>query len=204
MTSRTTTVLATTALVAATALVTTQVVSQEHGGQPDMDAMMEAYLKMSQPGVEHAKLARRAGEWTLKTTHWMYPGAEAQVSSATSTIEPVLGGRFFVERMRGEMDFGSGPMPYEAMGIYGYDNQRQKHFYSWMDNMGTMAVTGEGQSDGDTLTYHTTMPNPMTGGTMTLRSVSKLLGDDRQTFEMFEAQPDGSWHRSLEIVSTRR
>ena len=190
------------AIVAVTTLVNTQVVSQEE--QSSEQEMFEAWMKLAAPGPEHAQLAKLAGEWKQSTTHWMAPGAPPQVSDGTATFEPILGGRFMLERMHSTIDLMGEPFEYEAMGIIGYDRMRQKHFYAWLDNMGTLMMVGEGAANmqGNEITYESELPNPM-GGTIKMKSVSRIVNDNETVFEIHQQQPDGTWFRQMEMISDR-
>ncbi|MHC4947174.1 MAG: DUF1579 domain-containing protein [Planctomycetota bacterium] len=206
MTIRLRNVLGVVALVGATTFITTEVVSQQHEDQmADMQAMMDKWMEYAQPGEEHAELAKAAGTWKQSMTHWMYPGAEPQMSTSTAEFKSIMGGRFMIEKMRGEFEMNGEPYDFEGLGIFGFDNMKQKHFYVWIDNMGTLMMTGEGERDADgDVVYFSELPNPMSGGTMKVKSVSKVVDDDHNVFQMFEQLPDGNWHQTMEIDATRQ
>ena len=46
---------------------------KQHGGQNDMQAMMDTYMKLATPGEPHKQLASMAGSWNTKTKSWMEP-----------------------------------------------------------------------------------------------------------------------------------
>ncbi|NNM26687.1 MAG: DUF1579 domain-containing protein [Phycisphaerales bacterium] len=195
-------------LIGTTALVTTQVVSQhdhQDHQRPDMNEMWESWMKLAQPGAEHARMAKQAGTWSQENTHWMYPGADPSVSHSTATIKPILGGRFMMETSKGTFSIQGQDFPFEGFGLFGYDRLKEKHVYAWADNMGTMIMIGEGTADptGNVITYYSEFPNPMGEGTVRMKSVSHISGDDKATFEMYEQQPDGSWFRNMMIKATR-
>ena len=193
-----------TVLVGATTVITTQVVSQDPG-QPDMEEMMAAWMKLGAPGPEHAKMAQAEGKWTQVVKHWMYPGAEPETSESIAEFRPILGGRYMIEKMTGSMEMMGEPMEFEGFGLFGYDNFTKKHFFVWADSMSTMLMAAEGTADasGNVITYYSEMPNPMTGETMKFKSVSTTISDDKQKFEMFEQTADGGWHRNMELVAKR-
>ena len=131
-------ILAGAAVLGATMLVTQQVVSQQNEEQ--MDEMMKHWMQLAEPGEEHTQLARLAGTWNTKNSHWAYPGAEPSVSQGTATYEPIMGGRFLLERVESKMEFSGQLFDFEGLGIIGYDNLTEKHFFAWVDNMGTMML----------------------------------------------------------------
>jgi len=53
-------------------------------------------------------------------------------------------------------------MPFEGIGINGYDNLKKKFVSTWIDNMGTMIVMSTGTFDPatKTFTYMGEMDNP--------------------------------------------
>jgi len=58
--------------------------------------------------------------------------------------------------------------PFEGRGITGYDNMTHKYTFTWIDNMGTGFMTGEGNWDPATKSFkfETMSPNVMTGEQM--------------------------------------
>jgi hypothetical protein len=200
------TILGAVALIVASSAVTTQVLSQQDKKQAPAPPDMEVWMKLAQPGPEHAQLVKSAGTWEQKSSHWMYPGAQPETSTSTAQMEAILGGRFIVEKVRGSMNMGGQPFEFEGFGIFGFDNYSKKHVFAWADNMGTMLMTAEGTADptGKVVTYLSTMPDPSTGATMEVKSVSRHVNDDKQVFEMHMKQPDGTWFKNFEIVSTRK
>ena len=82
-------------LVGATAVVTSQVVSQ--------DAAPEAmpWQQYAVPSKQHDILDRLAGEWSHRVTVWESPGAEPEVFDMTADYRWILGGRFLIGRYSG-------------------------------------------------------------------------------------------------------
>lgn len=189
-------------LVGATSIITTQVVSYQ--SEEDMAAAMEKWMELAEPGKQHANLQKLAGTWQQEQKAWFYPGAEPTVSSSVAQFKPVLGGRFMIEHTEGKMEFMGEEYDFEGIGIFGYDNYKQKYTFIWMDNMGTMMMSGEGTADasGKVVTYFSEMPDPMTGGTKEYKSVATEVGKNKSRFEMFEKTPEG-WHKHLEINGVR-
>lgn len=212
------------ALVGVTTLITTQVVSQnrehqhgdghgehKHGGEHQYgehaemnpEEMMKMWMKLAEPGPEHAHLMKTAGNWDQVNKYWMHPGAEPTVSKAKATFKPILGGRYLMEHITGKSNMMGQEVDMEGYGIMGFDNASEKHTFYWFDNHGTMAMTGVGTRTGDEITYLSEMPNPMGEGPMEFKSVSRADSDYRNTFEMYQKQEDGSWFLHMQIVSTR-
>lgn len=166
-----------------------------------MDPVMEAYMKAAQTGPFHANLKPLAGSWNCEVKMFMAPG-EPTVTKGTSERKWILDGRFLQETHNGTfMD-----KPFTGMGISGYDNITKKYVHSWIDSMGTgiMLSTGTADSSGKTFTYTSENPNPLTGQMEKMRMVTKILGDDKHTFEMYGPGPDGKEMKHMEIAYTKK
>lgn len=204
MKTRTSTFLIVMAVIGSTVLVTGRVVSD---GKPDgMAEMWAQWMALAAPGEEHRHLLRATGTWKQRNTHWMHPGAEPMTSESVAVMRPVLGGRFMLEEVQGTHEIGGQVIAFEGIGLFGFDNYKQKHTFVWLDNMGTLMMTAEGEADptGQIITYYSEMPNPMDGAVMELKSVSRTVNDDEHVFEMYQRQPDGTWFRNFEVVATRQ
>lgn len=177
------------------------VLSAGPGLAQDEEAMMQAWMAYMTPGEAHSALTSQAGEWSHQVTMWMGPGAPATESTATSTAEAILGGRYLVERFSGNM-MG---MPFEGQALIGYDNAKQKFFSTWVDNMGTgvMAAWGTVDPTTHTLTLTGTVVDPMTGEDKPFREVHTHSGPNEKTMEMYGPGPDGQEYKMMEIHSTR-
>lgn len=120
--------------------------------------MMEMWMKSITPGEEHAKLAEDVGTYTYTNTFWMEPGAEPSVSEGQMIIEPIMDGRYFKETHTGS----AMGMPFNGIGLNGYDNVTQEYVSTWMDNMGTGIMIFKGNYEDGQLIMTTTTTNPMT------------------------------------------
>ena len=146
-------------------------------------------------------MVQGAGEWRQELTFWMAPGGEAQQATSTSTVEAILGGRYLSEEMTGTM-MG---MPFEGRGTFGYDNAKDQHFMTWVDNMGTGLMVGWGVPEGENkVTYSGTFVDPATGADKPFRSVVTEVDANHMIMEMYVPAPDGSGEfKNMEIHSYR-
>ena len=82
----------------------------------------------------------------------------------------------------------------------------RKHTYVWVDNFGTMTMTGEGHctDDGKVMTFMSKFLDPMTGEQSYMKSVYRIESPDRYVLEMYGPRPDGGEFLSMELVSTRK
>jgi hypothetical protein len=150
----------------------------------DMQAMQAA----ATPGKMQEYLARDAGTWRGKTTMIMYPGAEPATSECTSTVTPIMDGRYVKVEMAGEMP---GMGAFTGFGIAGFDNVSQKFVSTWIDNQSTGIGygTGELSPDGKTLTWEFNFNCPITKKPTVMREVDTVTGPNSKTLEMFGPDP---------------
>lgn len=178
------------------------------GGQPEMSPemmkMMQAWGEYMTPGEPHALLARQVGTWHMKSKMRMDPGAPFEESEGTTEIKSIMGGRYFLQHVSGP-GMGGSPVPFEGMNLMGYDNFKKKHFFCWIDNMGTGLFIGEGEAsaDGKTITYFAEGPDLVTGKTKKVRGVNRFTSDDAYSFEMYDWTPDGKEYLGFTSEYTR-
>ena len=169
------------------------------------EADMQAYAKAATPGKQHEFLVKGAGEWHGKNSMWMGPDAkEPMVSESTTTVTPIMDGRYVKVEVNGEMP---GMGPYKGMGIYGYDNMAEKFVSNWIDNHSTGIMQGEGtlSPDGKTLTWTFTFHCPINDKPTTMREVETITGENTKTLEMFGADPKtGKEYKMMRIELTRK
>ena len=169
-------------------------------GNPEHDAMMAEMMKYAMPATEHQAMAKNlVGSWKTVSKSWMAPG-DPMTSEGTSTCTAVLGGRFIQESAKGSM-MG---MPFEGMGLYGYDLYKKQYVGMWMDTMGTtyMTMTGTADAAGKTINWSGSWENPMTKKMETYRMVAKTVDDKTRVFEMW-GDMGGKEGKMMEITYTR-
>lgn len=164
--------------------------------------MMEAWMKIAAPGPMHEHFKAWTGTWDTEITMWMAPGAPPQQSKGTAVNKLLLGGRFLYSENTGIM-MG---MPFEGIGISGYDNFRKEFVNIWMDNMGTAIYEMRGQLDasGKVETDTGVWDDPMTGGKIKVRSVTTIENQDRIVMVMYQTPEGGQEFKSMEMRYTRR
>ena len=173
-------------------------------GEQEMSAetasMMEAMEEAGTPGAVHEALARTAGTWKATVKFWMGPEGEPEVMEATSTIEPIMGGRFVKETVESEW-MGK---PFHGVSIVGYNNLTGECEAVWYDNMSTALYrySGSVNEAGDEVTLKGKYKEPGTGTWVETRSVRKIEGD-RMVDTAWETR-DGQEYKSMEIVYERQ
>jgi len=178
------------------------------GGQPgeaEMAKMMEECMKAGMPGEHHVHMEALVGDWNITGKFKMTPDAPWTESKSTCHAEWVLGNRFIMQRIKGEPMPGM-PMAFEGIGFLGYDNMTKKHISSWLDNMGTMIMGGEGEcSDaGKTITFMSKYLDPMTKKDSWMKSVYRIESPDRYVLQMYGPGPDGKEFMSMELTQVRK
>ncbi len=156
---------------------------------PEQKAMMDKMTKAATPGAQHAMLTSMAGEWTCTVKLQMDPSQLPQESQTTATITGLMDGRYIQEVASGQMN----GMPFNGMGLYGFDNVSGKYVSSWIDNMGTGIMTSTGTADksGKVINWIGTMNDPVTGKAAKSRMVTTVIDDNHHTLEMFGVPPGG-------------
>lgn len=171
-------------------------------GAPGEADMMAAMMKAAAPGENHKHLARLAGDWEFTNTMWMAPGQPPMESKGTMHGETLMGGRYTTHHWKGDM-MG---MPFEGLGTEAYDNMTKKFLSTWIDNMGTSITMSTGTCDdaGKVCTMTGDMADPMSGQTMTTKSVITWADDNHFKNEMYMKDPSGNEMKTMEISATRK
>ncbi len=193
-------------LVGVTALVTGRVVSQYESHGEQLSEEMQKWLELAKPGKVHQDMAKRVGSWTYTMKSWHQPGSEPEISTGTSEIKSILGGRFIIDNARADKpDPKTGGEIFQGMGLHGFDNATQKYVFAWVDNMGTMIMTGEGTPDstGKVVTYMSECTGPE-NMKMQIKSVCRTESNDRYVFEMFSQDENQQWFRMMELTASRK
>ncbi|MEQ9619190.1 MAG: DUF1579 domain-containing protein [Deltaproteobacteria bacterium] len=186
------------------------VIAQDETEQPEAEAMDKMHQEMmakwkeyATPGENHKALDPMAGEWEYTAKWWNTPDSEPEVSNGTSEAKWIMGDRYLKQKVEGT----SMGQEFKGMGLLGYDNASKEYESVWIDNMGTGIMTGSGTYDpaARTFEYKGTYSCPMEDGKdKSYRSVTKIMSDDKYTFEMYMPGPEGEEYRALEIVYTRK
>jgi Protein of unknown function (DUF1579) len=194
-------------ILAATVLITFTTTLATAADDPKASAAkhqaeMEAMMKAATPGDAHKKLGAMVGTFNTDVKMWMDPGAPPTVGSGVAENTWALDGRFVEQRFNGTF-MG---MPFHGIGYTGYDNLKKHYIGSWMDNMTTsmMVSSGTASSDGKSITFTSTMDDPMTGKSSEVKETVTVVDNDHHTLEMWGAGPDGKMYKAMEINYTRK
>lgn len=171
-------------------------------GQPSDDVMKKMFEEMSAPNENHKLLGYMVGEWDFVNKFWMDPKAPPQETKGTCSTKPILGGRFFESKVKGEM-MG---MPFEGIAVTGYDKQSAKFVNTWIDNFGTGIMKAEGTYDpsSKSYTYFSSMLDPMNNNAeVKVKEVIRVISPDQHAMDWYE-QRGGEWIKTMEITYSRK
>jgi hypothetical protein len=162
----------------------------------------QALMRLATPGQHHKMLEPMVGRFKAKTQSWIDATAQPEESFGAMENRWILGGRFLKQEYMGQM-MG---MPFEGVGLIGFDNARQRFLSTWVDNMGTGIMQGlEGTADksGKVITASGKMDDPLTLKSTNVREQWTLTSNDEHLFEMWSTDKDGQEFKMLEIRYTR-
>src|SRR5688572_4659710 len=171
--------------------------------QLDSATMMKNWMNYMTPGKEHRWLSDAVGNWVVEMSMWTSPTTDPVKSMGTTTNTMILGGRYQQSNHKGEV-MGQ---PFEGQSTIGFDNAKKVFVTTWIDNMGTGIMIGEGPWDEKTKTVNIkgTMIDPMTGKPCDFREVFKVVDNDHQVMEMYGPDPvTGKEFKTMEVKYTRK
>jgi len=192
-------------VVAGGVLLSRAGLSEEKSAEPaaadDAESQIEKMVRYAMPGREHKLLDRMAGRWTTATRYWMAPGMPAVDAEGTCQRRWVLGRRFLME----EFDGGNLALPFQGIGLYGYDAFESKYTSSWADTMSTAIMHNLGvyDPDADEVNFVGRYGDPWTGVKKPSRGVTRFVDEDTHVLEMYVPGPDGEEFKTLEITYKR-
>ena len=169
---------------------------------PDSATMMKNWNDYMTPGKEHQMMASWDGTWNSEITMWMAPDAPPSKNSGTTVNKMVLGGRYQQSEHKSTWE----NMPMEGISTLAFDNAKKVFITTWIDNMGTGMMTGEGPWDEATksITIKGKMIDPSLLKETSYREVFTVVDANTQKMEMYAPTPDGKDFKTMEIIFTRK
>lgn len=166
----------------------------------DEAAMMQKWMEYMTPGEMHKMMAKYDGKFTTKSKMWFTPGAPATETTGMAVNEMIMGGRYQKSTYSGDM-MGQ---PFTGEAVSGYDNARKVFISTWIDNMGTGIMYGEGEWNATTRSIETkgTQTDAMTDGKIPYREVLTFIDEDHYRMEMYNVF-NGEEFKSMEILYER-
>lgn len=162
---------------------------------------MKKWMEYMTPSKEHEQLAKMNGDWKFISKMWMDPNSGPSVTEGTANCKMILGGRYSQMEVKGEV-MG---MPFEGVSLLAYDNGKKIFITTWIDNMGTGIMYGEGKYDdaGKSIIITGKMYDPMSGKDIPYKEIMKWTDDNTMTMESFTIT-DGKEIKSMELTYTRK
>lgn len=178
----------------------------------EMAKMMADWQKMMQPSDHHKKLEYFVGKWKAKfKVYWAGPDAPAMETEGTAEAKWVLNKRYLQSSYKGTMlmpDPKTGKLtkiPYEGLGMTGYDNVRNLYTGTWADSMGTQMVSFKGTLPPGSKTFrmYGEMDEPMMKmyGRL-VKYTWEIKGKDAYVFTIYDLAA-GDDYKVIEIAYTR-
>ena len=193
----------------ATALFTGLVLSQEY--EVDKENAHHRWKKYNTPSESHKKLKAYEGEWDVVMKLWMDGGGAPMISKGEMDSELIFGGRFLRTDVRATMEIkyqdGVWQVPFEGLGITGYDTLRKKYVAVWIDNFTNSISFSEGQHDksGKVFTFFGKQDDWMDGVfDKPFKIVERFVTADKCISEMYDLTAAPGEGKFLELVATRK
>jgi hypothetical protein len=163
--------------------------------------MMKNWMEYMEPGTEHKMMASWDGQWKTEMTMWESPGAPPTKTTGTTVNRTIMGGRYQQATHKSTWD----GMPFEGISTLAFDNAKKVFISTWIDNMGTGIMMGEGPWDeaSQSITINGKMIDPLLKKEVAFKEIFKLVDANTQTMEMYAIGEDGKEVKSMEIRYTR-
>ena len=173
---------------------------------PKHEEMMKKFHEYATPGEAHNVLKDLAGKWTYTTKYWESASAKPHESKGSAKMKMILGGRYLQQEIKGK---GMDKMEFEGMGLVAYDNTKKKYITTWIDNMGTGIMQGEGDFDASTkmLTEKGEFTCPLTADKSANYRGEWILTDKKNmTYNMYGKgmMDEGKEFKMMEIIYKRK
>ncbi len=165
------------------------------------DESMQKWMAYMTPGAEHQKLAKLNGNWVYSSKMWMDPAGEPTLSNGTASCEMLLDGRYSQMKVNGNI-MG---MPFNGISLTSFDNGKKIWLTTWIDNMGTGIMYGEGKWDeaSKSIIFTGKMYDPMAGKDVDYKETLKFIDDNTMGMEMFTVV-EGKDIKNMELTYTRK
>ncbi|MCP4220209.1 MAG: DUF1579 domain-containing protein [bacterium] len=166
--------------------------------------VMKKWQAFATPGEHHKALQYFAGKWKVDSKFWMQAGAPPQASKYVAVQELILGGRYLVATIKGT----SMGMPFEGRSTMAYDNFKKEFVSTWIDNFGTglLTATAKPGKNNKEMVMASDYTCPISGQPLTMRTVTKIIDDNKYTFEMYEkgGMTGPKERKTMEMVYVRQ
>lgn len=155
----------------------------------------------AQPGQQHEKLMKYAGEYTTVTQFTLKPGDPLQETKGTAKLTRQMGGRFLQEEGTGTM-MGQ---PYTSFHLTGYNNVTGNYESNWAytGSSGQMLMIGTSKDDGKTIEFVGSY-EPQKGVKGNLYAITRFQDPDHFTTELYAEKPETNKGPVMKTMYTRK
>lgn len=162
---------------------------------------MQKWKEYMTPGKEHEQLAKMNGDWNFTSKMWMDPNGEPSTTEGTAFCKMILDGKYSQMEVKGNF-MG---MPFNGISLIAYDNGKKIYISTWIDNMGTGIMYGEGKYDdaSKSVIIKGKMYDPMSGKDTDYKETMKWTDENTMSMESFSLM-DGKEIKTMEIIYTRK
>jgi hypothetical protein len=154
----------------------------------------------AQTSPEHARLSAMVGTWDAEFTLWPRPGGPSLATKATSTIRPILGGKFIEETIEGTL-MGAA---FETKAWTGFNTDTRRYEATRISSTNTARIAETGVFDDTTKQFELKADYQLAGDTWHQRTVIQQTSPDSMiatSYLSFGAVPE--W-KGAEIKYVRR
>lgn len=154
-----------------------------------------------QVGEEHKMLANGVGEWKIDQKMWMEPGKDPMTATGTCITKSILDGRASVIHVETKSANGT----FKGFGVCTWNSVDKKYEIAWVDvysYYGLDNMVGTYDSKTKTLTWTSTMKDPMSGMEMPVTMVETYPNADTMIAEFF-VEVNGMKIKTMQNTYTR-
>ena len=162
---------------------------------PKKAEMLKDIAKNATPDAHHQVLQALVGKFNTTSKMWL-GGPKPEQATGHAEEKSVLGGRF-IEEHYDSVVWGK---PFNAQGLFGYDELSQKYVVAWVDTWGTWVTVAEGNADssGKLVTLTTRDYDNPSGKTRPVKFVVDIEGNDHHIRRVYE-KVEGKETMTMEI-----
>ncbi len=159
-----------------------------------------ARAQVTAPDAEHARLIAMCGTWDVEMTFWLRPGGAGLATKGTSTIRPLLDGRFVEEKIEGTLNGA----PFTTLAWTGFNTDTHQYEATRISSTNTMRIAETGRYDEQTRQFELKADYALAGDTWHQRTVIQPASTDTMvaiSYLSFGVVPE--W-KAVEIKYARR
>jgi hypothetical protein len=154
----------------------------------------------SSPGPEQARLLAMAGTWQIEMTLWPRPGGPGLSTTGTSTIRPILNGRFIEEKIEGSL----GGAAFTTLAWTGFNTWTHHYEATRISTSNTARIAETGDYDATKQQFELSAAYDMAGDTWHQRTVIRQTAADAMVATSYMSFGQVPEWKGAEIKYTRK